>query len=69
MYSSDFDLADFFLEESIKDEWKALGLPNDQYSQEGAVIVMESGCCPIVVDPEGQAVKWIKNMELEKVRF
>ncbi|KAG8188595.1 hypothetical protein JTE90_005951 [Oedothorax gibbosus] len=65
-YSSNFDLADFFMEESVKDEWKTLGLPSDQYSQEGAAIVIESSYCPIVVDPEGQAVKWIKNMELKK---
>lgn len=64
-----FDLAVFFIEESVKDEWKTFGLPTDQYSQEGAAIVVESGYSPFIVDPEGQAVKWIKYMELKRVSY
>ncbi|KAF8783159.1 Dynein heavy chain 2 like protein [Argiope bruennichi] len=64
--SSVFDLADFFVEEGIKNEWKMNGLPTDQYSNEGAAIVTESCYYPFIVDPEGQALKWIKNMETKR---
>lgn len=67
--SSEFDLADFFIDESVISEWTACGLPTDQYSHENAVIVTESYCCPFIIDPEGQALKWIKNMELKQVLF
>ncbi|CAL1298106.1 unnamed protein product, partial [Larinioides sclopetarius] len=64
--SETFDLADFFVEEEVKNEWKMNGLPTDQYSNEGAAIVTESYYYPFIVDPEGQAMKWIKNMETKR---
>ncbi|GFT28694.1 dynein heavy chain 2, axonemal [Trichonephila clavipes] len=64
--SINFDLADFFVDEEVKNEWKMEGLPTDQYSNEGAAIVTESCYCPFIVDPEGQAIRWIKNMEAKR---
>ncbi|GFT64974.1 dynein heavy chain 2, axonemal [Nephila pilipes] len=64
--SLNFDLADFFVDEEVKNEWKMKGLPSDQYSNEGAAIVTESCYCPFVIDPESQAIKWIKNMEAKR---
>ncbi|GIY61832.1 dynein heavy chain 2, axonemal, partial [Caerostris darwini] len=61
-----FDLARFFVEKEVLNEWRMDGLPNDQYSNEGAAIVTESCFSPFIVDPEGQAVKWIKNMEAKR---
>ncbi|GIZ02364.1 dynein heavy chain 2, axonemal [Caerostris extrusa] len=61
-----FDLARFFVEKEVLNEWRMDGLPNDQYSNEGAAIVTESCFRPFIVDPEGQAVKWIKNMEAKR---
>ncbi|XP_035216927.1 dynein heavy chain 2, axonemal-like, partial [Stegodyphus dumicola] len=65
-FSPSFDLADFFVDEEIKTEWNTHGLPSDQYSYEGAAIVTESFYCPFLVDPEGQAVKWIRNLEANR---
>uniref|UniRef100_A0A8C5PIE1 AAA+ ATPase domain-containing protein n=1 Tax=Leptobrachium leishanense TaxID=445787 RepID=A0A8C5PIE1_9ANUR len=44
-------------------EWQFYGLPKDNFSVENAIIVTSSQRWPLMVDPQGQANKWIKNME------
>ncbi|XP_005102124.3 dynein heavy chain 1, axonemal [Aplysia californica] len=43
--------------------WQIFGLPGDSYSVENGVIVNLSRRWPLFIDPQGQANKWIKNME------
>lgn len=57
------------MDDAVLTEWTLCGLPTDQYSHEGAVIINESYCCPFIIDPDGQAIKWIKNMESKQVFF
>lgn len=44
-------------------EWSGYGLPLDNFSQENAAILVNSKRYPLLIDPQGQAVKWIKDME------
>ncbi|XP_073479664.1 dynein axonemal heavy chain 3-like [Aquarana catesbeiana] len=44
-------------------EWQFHGLPKDNFSIENAIIVTSAQRWPLMVDPQGQANKWIKNME------
>ncbi|XP_052828077.1 dynein axonemal heavy chain 3 [Octopus bimaculoides] len=44
-------------------EWQIAGLPVDSYSVENGIIVDNCGRWPLIIDPQGQANKWIKNME------
>ncbi|KAI8915474.1 dynein heavy chain and region D6 of dynein motor-domain-containing protein [Powellomyces hirtus] len=44
-------------------EWNMQGLPSDAFSAENGIIVTRGRRWPIMVDPQGQANKWIKNME------
>ncbi|KAK3782184.1 hypothetical protein RRG08_032935 [Elysia crispata] len=46
--------------------WQIYGLPADHYSVENGVIVDLSRRWPLFIDPQGQANKWIKNMEAEQ---
>ncbi|KAJ8395762.1 hypothetical protein AAFF_G00029990 [Aldrovandia affinis] len=46
-------------------EWQITGLPKDSLSVENGVITQFSPCWPLFIDPQGQASKWIKNMERE----
>ncbi|XP_068702145.1 dynein axonemal heavy chain 3-like [Montipora foliosa] len=43
--------------------WQIAGLPVDNFSLDNAIIVTNSHRWPLMIDPQGQANKWIKNME------
>ena len=45
--------------------WNIAGLPNDSFSIENAIITSKARRWPLNIDPQGQANKWIKNMEKE----
>ena len=44
-------------------EWQLAALPNDQFSIENAIIIENARRWPLMIDPQGQANAWIKNME------
>jgi len=44
-------------------EWNIQGLPTDLFSTENGVIVTRGSRWPLMVDPQAQAIKWVKNME------
>ncbi|KAI8926816.1 dnah1 protein [Entophlyctis helioformis] len=46
-------------------EWEISGLPKDSLSRDNAIIVQYSRRWPLLIDPQGQANKWIRNMEKE----
>jgi dynein heavy chain len=43
--------------------WILSGLPNDSFSVENGLIATKARRWPLFIDPQGQANKWIKNME------
>uniref|UniRef100_T1JEJ0 Dynein axonemal heavy chain 7 n=1 Tax=Strigamia maritima TaxID=126957 RepID=T1JEJ0_STRMM len=43
--------------------WKIYGLPSDSFSIDNGIILKNSRRWPLMIDPQGQANKWIKNME------
>ncbi|KAJ1562895.1 Dynein heavy chain 7, axonemal, partial [Nowakowskiella sp. JEL0078] len=43
--------------------WSLAGLPNDAFSQDNGIIATKTRRWPLFIDPQGQANKWIKNME------
>ena len=49
-------------------DWNIKGLPSDAFSTENGVIVTRGRRWPLMIDPQGQALKWIKNMERDRVR-
>lgn len=53
-------------------EWNIQGLPSDNFSTENGIIVTRGTRWPLIIDPQCQAVKWIRFMEASKdlkVRF
>lgn len=45
--------------------WNICGLPADNFSVENGIIVKSATRWPLMIDPQGQANKWIKSMESE----
>ncbi|XP_059505480.1 dynein axonemal heavy chain 1 [Stegostoma tigrinum] len=46
--------------------WQIAGLPKDALSVENGVIAQYTQRWPLFIDPQGQANKWIKNMERDQ---
>ena len=62
--SSDaFDFATFLADPSDVRDWQIAGLPADAFSTENGVLVARGRRWPLMVDPQGQANKWVRNME------
>ncbi|GAA6069231.1 dynein axonemal heavy chain 7 isoform X1, partial [Tachysurus ichikawai] len=43
--------------------WTIAGLPSDGFSIDNAIIISNARRWPLMIDPQGQANKWVKNME------
>ncbi|XP_059163826.1 dynein axonemal heavy chain 12-like isoform X1 [Physella acuta] len=43
--------------------WNIAGLPKDSFSVDNGVIVANSRRWPLMIDPQGQANRWVKNSE------
>ncbi|KAG6966781.1 hypothetical protein JG688_00006600 [Phytophthora aleatoria] len=61
--SPKFTFIDFLADPTDVRSWNAHGLPRDPLSTENGVITTRGKRWPLMIDPQGQANKWIKAME------
>lgn len=61
--STDFSIITFLTDPTTVREWNIQGLPADSFSTENGIIVTRGSRWPLVIDPQCQAMKWIKMME------
>jgi dynein heavy chain, axonemal len=61
--SSDFSLRTALGKEVEVRSWIMNRLPNDSFSIENGIMLFKSNRWPLMIDPQGQANKWIKKME------
>ena len=63
-----FTTSEFSLEKVLGDpllinEWQMNNLPKDSFSVENGIIMTYGKNWPLMIDPQGQANRWIKRME------
>eukprot|EP00879_Flechtneria_rotunda_P005109 GHRR01005390.1.p1 GENE.GHRR01005390.1~~GHRR01005390.1.p1 ORF type:complete len:1589 (+),score=542.70 GHRR01005390.1:1679-6445(+) len=63
--SENFDFCSFLADPSNVRDWNIQGLPADSFSTENGVMVTRGRRWPLMIDPQGQAVRWIKSMEAQ----
>ncbi|GAB0191735.1 dynein heavy chain 7, axonemal [Grus japonensis] len=61
--SDDFSLINTLGEPVEIRAWNIAGLPSDVFSVDNGIIISNARRWPLMIDPQGQANKWIKNME------
>ncbi|CAH8511548.1 unnamed protein product [Schistosoma rodhaini] len=64
-----FVFTEFLADPTQVREWNIQGLPRDTFSVENGVIVTRGSRWPLMVDPQNQALKWIKSMEGKELRI
>lgn len=61
--SDEFKIHDFLCTPTQIREWNIQGLPSDYFSTENGIIVTQTLRPSLIIDPQLQAVNWIKNLE------
>ena len=47
-------------------DWNMKGLPLDDFSVENAIMMYNSRRWPLMIDPQGQCNRWLKNQEASR---
>ena len=56
-----FKLNEMLVNDAAVQGWTAKGLPADNHSVQNGILTMQSSRFPLCIDPQQQAVAWIKN--------
>jgi len=64
-----FNFADFLAKPTEQQKWNNQELPSDQFSIENGILVTKGRRYPLMIDPQLQGNKWIKNMEKDKLQI
>lgn len=65
--SQQVDVVKFLVDQGTIGEWTLEGLPADDLSVQNGIMVTRSSRYPLMVDPQGQANRWIKAREAERI--
>ena len=66
-HSPGLSFVNFMAKPTAVRDWNIQGLPNDGFSTENGILVAHGSRWPLMIDPQCQAIKWIRNMEGLKV--
>jgi len=61
--TQDLKVTTFMVDESTVGDWALEGLPSDELSVQNGIMVTRSSKWPLLIDPQGQGLQWLKNRE------
>mmetsp|Transcript_11537 Transcript_11537/g.25166 ORF Transcript_11537/g.25166 Transcript_11537/m.25166 type:complete len:1708 (-) Transcript_11537:108-5231(-) len=67
--TDNFNFTTFLAKSTDVRDWNIQGLPKDDFSTENGVISTRGRRWPLMIDPQGQANRWIRNMEGAALRI
>jgi len=65
--SPSLDVISLLVDVSETSDWALAGLPGDPLSIQNGIVVTRSSRYPLLIDPQGQAIKWIRQHEAERL--
>mmetsp|Transcript_15052 Transcript_15052/g.14432 ORF Transcript_15052/g.14432 Transcript_15052/m.14432 type:complete len:1794 (-) Transcript_15052:1278-6659(-) len=65
--TKDLDVISFMVDIGTIGDWNMQGLPADPLSVQNGILVTRSSRFPLMIDPQGQALYWIRNRESTNV--
>ena len=61
--AENFSLSENLIDPAIVRDWNIQGLPDDSLSIENGILVTRGRRWPLMIDPQSQANRWIRNLE------
>ena len=65
--TNDMEINKFLVDDATVGDWNLQSLPTDELSIQNGIMVTRSSRYPLMIDPQGQAISWIKRRERELV--
>lgn len=66
-HSPNYSLSTVLIDSFELRSWNICGLPRDSVSTDSAIIVTRSNRWPLMIDPQEQANRWIKALEVDNL--
>jgi dynein heavy chain len=63
------DVTSFLVDVGTIGDWNMEGLPTDPLSIQNGILVTRSSRFPLLIDPQGQALNWIRNKEHDRLPY
>lgn len=61
------DIVSFLVDVGTVGDWNIQGLPTDPLSTQNGILVTKSARYPLLIDPQGQALNWIRQREIDNL--
>ena len=65
--SPSIEVTEFLVEPTVIGAWNLQGLPTDILSTQNGILVTRSSRFPLMIDPQAQAINWIRNKEADRL--